>query len=232
MRVLITRPKCDDNKFLKDLLEKEFGISIDIIEIAKIRPIYRNLKKAIDILDNFDYVGWTSQNGVELFYQYLKKNKKEYYIDKIRDKGIIAIGPRTAEKIEVLFSVNKNIIIPPKYESRFLEFLLDELGRKCLILRSSLAKPIRLPNVQELHIYTLYPNREIFGSSVNYDYVVLTSSFLTKIFFKFFKVFPNLGFIPIGPSTYDELVKHVDKSKIIDYPSSFTIKDALKKILS
>ncbi|MCS6955606.1 MAG: uroporphyrinogen-III synthase, partial [Candidatus Calescibacterium sp.] len=169
---------------------------------------------------------------VELFYQYLKKSKKEDYIDKIKEKGIIAIGPKTAEKIELLFSVNKNIIIPSKYESKFLELLLDELGKKSLILRSSLSKKIRLPNVQELHIYTLYPSKEIFCSLDSYDYVVLTSSFLTKIFFRFFKVFPNFGFIPIGPSTYDELVKHVDKSRIIDYPSSFTIRDALRKILS
>ncbi|MCS7165385.1 MAG: uroporphyrinogen-III synthase [Candidatus Calescibacterium sp.] len=229
MRILITRPESCNNPILQEKLSREFRIHVDILELAKIEPIYINIEKAIQIIPEFEYICWTSQNGVEVFFTYLLRKFPDR-LEIFREKILVAIGPMTAQKLKDF--LDTEVIIPEKYESDFLRSMIIELKNRCLILRSALAKPMGLPNAYELHIYTLIKKENIYLPVQRYDYIILTSAFLTKLFFEVVRIFPEKAFVPIGPVTYRELEKHVDKSLIIKYPSSYTIKDTIRKILS
>lgn len=226
MKILVTRPKNKENNVLEEIVHKELGIDIDILELVRVKPIYRNINQAVKLLSDYRYIVFTSQNGVEIFFNYVIK-KGKINLD-LGDKNFVAIGPRTAEKIRSF--IEKNVTIPSIYTSENLEKLLSQIQENCLILRSAISNPIKLPNVKEIYIYELVPIKRI-PSVGYYEYVVLTSSFITKVFFERFRE-ENFGFfVPIGPLTYQELVKHVDKSKIIPYPASYTIMDALRLLI-
>ncbi|MFN3995077.1 MAG: uroporphyrinogen-III synthase [bacterium] len=225
MKILLIRPKSKENASLKELFYKELGIDVDILELVKIKPIYRNIEQAVKLLKDYEYIVFTSQNGVEIFFNYLRKNKIR--ID-LSNKNFAAIGPKTAEKINLF--IKKNVTIPPIYTSENLEKLLSQIESKCLILRSILSNPIKLPNVKEIYIYELVPIKGV-PSIGYYRYVVLTSSFITKVFFEKFGKENFDFFVPIGPLTYKELIKYVDESRIIPYPENHTITDTLRLLI-
>ncbi|MFN3478050.1 MAG: uroporphyrinogen-III synthase [bacterium] len=225
MKVLVTRPKSEENASLKELFHKELGIEVDILELVKIKPIYPNIEQAVELLKDYEYIVFTSQNGVEIFFNYLKKNRINLDLS---NKNFAAIGPKTAEKINSF--IKKNVTIPPIYTSENLKNLLSQIESKCLILRSVFSNPIKLTNVNEIYIYELVPIEEV--SSIGYyKYVVLTSSFITRIFFEKFGKGNFDFFVPIGPLTYKELIKYVDESRIIPYPENHTITNALKLLI-
>ena len=228
MKILLTRPKLKENNKLKEELQNEFKIQVDILEIVKIKPIYSALKQAILNIDKYDYIGFTSQNSVSFFFNYL--TKKNINLN-LKNKKWIAIGPQTAKKLQKI--VNQTILIPPKYDTQNLQIFLKSINQKCLLLRSKLAIKINLPNVKEIYIYTLEPILKLksnFLLQKPYDYLILTSSFITKIFFENYTNIQANFFVPIGPTTYKELLKYVDKTRIIQYPENYTIKDTLNKI--
>lgn len=237
MRILVTRPKSRDNIILKKNLEEKFGISLDILELVKIKPIYRNLKKSISIIDNFDYLGFTSQNGVEIFFRYLlKRADSSSILQSFVKKSILAIGPKTAKKINEFIDVK--VLVPEKYYTKSLESLIAKISenKKCLLLRSYFSIPINLQNVVEFYIYKLVPylqNKKINNIDINrYTHVLLTSSYITKVFFSVFDNSFSGFFVPIGPTTYQTLVSYVDNTKIINYPENYTIENAIIKIIS
>ncbi len=226
-RILLTRPQSEENKELKKILEKEYDVLIDIVEVVRIQVLYDNLNSAMEIIDKFDYIGFTSQNGVKIFFDFIKD--RNFFV---RDKGFVAIGSMTAKKIKELFGIQKEIIIPDKYDSESLRRKLSYFTNKnILILRSMLSLPIDLPNVKEVYIYTLVPVCSGEKNLGSYDYVVLTSSFITKVFFENFVVDTKF-FVPIGPTTYNVLVKYVEKSKILNFPDNYTIRNAIERIRS
>ncbi|MEN3015127.1 MAG: uroporphyrinogen-III synthase [bacterium] len=231
-KVILTRPKLEQNKIIKKQLEKDFNIKVKILELVEIVPIDFNIKKAIGIVDLYDCIGFTSQNGVEIFYSYLANYSRDG-IEKIRKKTIVAIGPKTAEKIKQLYNID-NVYIPSEYTSESLEVMLSKMKLKTLLLRSALSRKINLHNVDEIYIYNLHPiqNKPRIHLN-NYDLIILTSSFITKIFFSKYAANDFKGFfIPIGPTTHKELLKYVGVDKIIQHSHSYTISDAVSRVIN
>ena len=98
MRILITRAR-DQAKEFSSLL-KDYGaevVSFPTIEIASPED-WQPLDDAIARLSTYDWVIFTSVNGVQFFIQRLKK--KGVDISALASKRICAIGPRTQKELE------------------------------------------------------------------------------------------------------------------------------------
>lgn len=117
----------------------------DVMEFPTIEtvapPSWDSLDKAIDRLPDFDWVIFTSVNGVRFFVQRLRERGGD-----IRDlKGIkiCAIGPKTAEAIE-----NSGVrvdITPSEYRAEAIIASLGEAavsGKKILIPRAKVAREV------------------------------------------------------------------------------------------
>jgi len=251
IKILITRPKLKDkDKFKNELKNKiKRKVLIDIIEVVKFKVDLQALEENIKLVDYYDIIGFTSQNAVELFYEFLVE--KGHNLEKFKSKNFVAIGEKTAKKIKSIFNptCSKKVIFPSSYSTEDLQKFLSSLNKRCLIFRSYISNKIKLPNVKEVYFYTLVPNIEVKDVAViekNYDYIILTSSYITKVFFETIQkylaeknlldisqFFYSIGtkFVPIGPLTYQTILKFLSKEKIIDYPDKFTIEDTLKKLL-
>lgn len=88
--ICITRSK-KQSKNLKTKL-KELGAQVTEINSITIEDTSHNMNKYLDILNEYNYIIFTSANAVEVFFNYLID--KEYDIRKITSK-IIAIGKKT-----------------------------------------------------------------------------------------------------------------------------------------
>jgi len=97
-RILITRAREQAQEF-SSLLE-DYGaavIAFPTIEIA-LPGDWRPLDKTIEKLESYDWVIFTSVNGVKFFTQRLKQKGME--LTTIASKKICAIGPRTQKELE------------------------------------------------------------------------------------------------------------------------------------
>jgi len=252
LKILITRPQIKNKDSFKEELEKKIKeiqkinknkaeIKIEILEVVKINPNIKVIEEALKEIDNYDLLGFTSQNGVEIFYEFIRKNKYN-----ISNKKFLAIGEKTAKKIKDLFNPINKVVFPKTYTTKSLEKLLSKINQKCIIFRSSMSNKINLPNVKEVYIYNLIPDitqEDIEKTNVkNYDYIILTSSYITKVFFETIinsfggnnilsNFFINTKFIPIGPLTYKTTLEYINKDLVTKYPKIFTIEEVLIKII-
>jgi uroporphyrinogen III methyltransferase/synthase len=113
---------------------------------------------------NFDWIIFTSVNGVELFFRALDEMNKDARV--FASAKIAAIGPRTAQRLEQN-SINADFV-PDKYTSKELAIqLIDHTNldnKKILLLRSKQASD-DLPqllkeagsDVTEVPVYTIEP---------------------------------------------------------------------------
>lgn len=121
--VIVTRAREQASEF-SDLLE---GSGAKVIEFPTIETIpprgWKELDRAIRRIERYDWIIFTSVNGVKYLVERLKKQDKD-----IRDlKGIriCAIGPRTAEAIECL-GINVDLT-PKEYRG---EAIIEGLGKR------------------------------------------------------------------------------------------------------
>ncbi|MGD0278063.1 MAG: uroporphyrinogen-III C-methyltransferase [Smithella sp.] len=147
--IVITRPErqADD---LAQLLIKEGANPIHFPTIKIVPPPdWRDLDNAIKKLEDYDWLIFTSANGVSFFFERLLAKAKD-----IRDlKGIkiCCIGPATAEQIE-----NRGIkvdLVPEKFIS---EGILESFsgtnlrGKKILIARAAKARDVLPEGLKKL----------------------------------------------------------------------------------
>ena len=99
-RILITRPKGEDSRFSQIL--EEYGASCAELPAIAIKPLtdYSQLDAAIKDIFEFQWLIFSSRNGVRFFKQRLDcLNQNPVKLKKIK---IAAIGPRTASALESL----------------------------------------------------------------------------------------------------------------------------------
>lgn len=137
MKVLITRPRNQADSFADALTNAGFEpIFFPVIEI---RPFEENvaLDRAIAKLECYDWVVFTSVNGVDVFFEHLA------YPSSFPGEGlgvkVAAIGPKTAQSLEAR-SVTPNFV-PEEYVA---EAILPGLGDLCerwvLLPRAEIAR--------------------------------------------------------------------------------------------
>jgi len=216
-RVLVTRPKTKASQ-LGQLLRERGAVPIEIPAIIiEAAPSNNELDHAILNLKNYDWLIFTSVNGIEAFFSRFDfLNKDVRWLGHLR---IGAIGPATAQALKDLGLCAD--CVPEKYTSRSL---LTELrkenmfGRRILLPRSDIAGKdlsrglARLgAEVHEIAVYRTIPNvrglkeakKLIITGEI--DIITFTSSStvtnLVKALGKKQKVPDNIIIACIGPVT-------------------------------
>lgn len=135
-KVLITRPRAQANPFAEDL--RKAGFEPVFFPVIEIRPIDFNLllNAALQQLDQYDWLVFTSINGVNIVWDELQKMGIDCIPSNVR---IAAIGPKTAEALQAHGTIPT--FIPDKYVA---EALLPGLGNlqgcRVLLPRAEIAR--------------------------------------------------------------------------------------------
>jgi len=239
-RIVVTRPR----EIISEIAEKirQLGgevIEFPTIEIVKIENNLK-LKQCIENIINYNYIVFTSQAGVKIFFEQLKQLKKD--IRNLYGIKIAAIGQATKKSIE-----EKGIfvdIVPNIYDINNLSELLCDCintGEKVLIPRAENAnKEIteKLLNknifVDDVPIYnTIYKKNDIIDMNFefqkcNIDYVVFTSASTVKGFINSVIMdYSKVNAVCIGKQTADEAKKYNMKTFVSKKASVDSIIDLL-----
>lgn len=142
--VVITRAKDQAPDFV-DALEK-YGAEVILCPTIEIRALesYEPLDEAIDHLYGYDWVIFTSVNGVEYFFDRLQK--RGHKRDGLDDLRVCAIGEATAERLRAL-QVHVDVV-PSKFKAEGVFAALQDFigggaalqGLNFLIPRASVAR--------------------------------------------------------------------------------------------
>jgi len=131
MRILVTRPRAQADGFLKGLEEAGFeAISFAVIEI---RPMEDNSKldQALNRLDAYEWIVFTSVNGVEVVFARLPAGT--------RLPRVAAIGPKTAEALRAR-GVTPDFVPEAYVAESILPGLGNVRGRRVLLPRAEIAR--------------------------------------------------------------------------------------------
>jgi uroporphyrinogen III methyltransferase/synthase len=234
--VCITRSK-EQAKETRDML-LELGAEVTEINTIGIKPTPEEIEPYIAKLSNYKYIVFTSVNGVNIFFDYLRDINFD-----IRNINSVfaAIGPSTAEAIK-----NRGII-PSIMGAEFVaEDLFDALktqvqaGDSILIPRSKEARTFIVDKLMELgclvdeaHVYEIQKGQLIDQNYFNQaDYVVFTSPTTVKNLIAMIgldKIKQKIN-IAIGPITNNELIKHDIQAYVCEEYSVAGIISKLKEI--
>lgn len=224
-RIVVTRTREQASQLSRQLLE----LGADVLEIPTIKIVPpddpKDLIDAILGLNAYDWLVFTSPNGVTAFFSYFFKT-----FDDLRDIGgarLAAVGPGTAAKLKELHL--KVDLMPEEYVttkivSAFKGFESIENLRICL-LRAQVANP-ELPKelesagaiVDDVACYKTVPETEDrHGTATRLleagaDWITFTSSSTVENFHarfnlpKLLQQFPKTKLASIGPETTKALV--------------------------
>ncbi len=214
LKVLVTRARHQASKLVEKL--EELGAYCCEIPTIKIVPLLKPENPVFDELSYYDWLIFTSANGVEIFFKTLLQTKKDLRV--ISHLKIAVIGSATKEALEKHYL--KPDIVPIK---NFTQEGLAEAfsginlkGKRILLARAKEARqvlPEALKNmgadVKILPVYeTVIPeeSKEELNRVLKegIDLVTFTSSSTVKNFFKLLedkKLLEKVYFASIGPIT-------------------------------
>lgn len=195
-RVLITRPSLNQEHAFSGLLEA-YGASCTEFPVVKIKPLvsYVRLDRVIKQIDRFEWIIFTSQNGVRFFNTRLAFQKKDWRI--LRGIKLAAIGPKTAAAIKTL-----GIRVECEARAFCQEGLLDRFrkikikGKHIALVRAAEARDILPQGLKKMGAaLTIAPAyRTVTKSSPqaasgflsDFDIISFTSSSCVRGFFNIF----------------------------------------------
>ena len=146
-RIVVTRPRVQAQQFI-DLLEQQGAevIEFPTIEIVPMAS-YERLDTAIDQLATYDWLIFTSVNGVLYFMERLRARQKE--VSSLCHLHIATIGPATAQAVEAL-SLRVHAV-PEEYRAEALVTVLGEVkGKRMLLPRAEQARVVLPKELQAL----------------------------------------------------------------------------------
>ncbi len=139
-KIVITRTE-EQSEELQVLL-KDLGANVITLPMIKIVPPsdYSALDSAIEGIDRYDWMIFTSVNGVKFFFSRLKEKKGD--VRELKGIKIMAIGPRTREEIE-----RQNISVDAMPEKFIAESVVSLFGediknKKILLPRARIARDV------------------------------------------------------------------------------------------
>lgn len=204
--------------FTNQLAEKltELGAYVHTCPNLKIVP---NYSKMPSDFSGYTYIAFTSSNGVEIFFDYLKENRID--IRKIGHIKLACIGSGSANKLSE-YDFNADFI-PTEYTAKALGMELSKIlckNDKVLILRAEngseeLTKALDKANVNydDVKIYnTLALNKNINADS---DYILFASASGVTAFFENGGEFNKSKPVCIGEITAMELKKYNSTAPLI-----------------
>lgn len=212
-KICITRP----NEQAAEFKEKLFELGAGVVEVnsIKIKNMGYNLDGYIEILDKFDFILFTSVNGVEIFFKYLID--KRYDVRKLKAE-FGCIGEKTGKALE-----ERGIIPLLRAKEYVAESLFDEVkqylkpGHKILIPRAKDARSFLKDSllkegaeVFEVPIYEAVYCKMGRKDIEDADYFTFTSPSTVKSFMTSYgvEVLKNKKVVAIGPITKEELIKY------------------------
>ena len=148
-RVVVTRARAQAGELSLEL--ERLGAEVFEFPTIEIRPPedFGSLDGAIRDLDSFDWIVFTSVNGVEAFVERLKHHALDLRAVPRRTK-VAAIGPATARRVEEAgLQVD---VTPEEYRAEALLSALAEaslVGKKILIPRAKVAREILPEKLRE-----------------------------------------------------------------------------------
>lgn len=245
--VLVTRAR-NQAKIFAELLEEEGAqvIEFPTIDVAPLRTSTR-IDKAIENLDLYNWLIFTSVNGVTFFFQRLREMQSD-----VRDlKGIriAAIGEKTKNEINKMGI--KVDLIPEEFRAEGLIKLFEKInvnGSRVLIPRAKIARkilPVKLrkmgARVDVLPVYeTKMPEkleidklRKLLQNGF-IDVITFTSSSTVKNFFSMIgrdkKIISRSTIACIGPITAETIRSFGVEPEIIS--GTYTVQGLTKEIAS
>lgn len=197
-RALVTRPR----KRSSQMVEKLRKAGAEVVELSVIEPLLiesnKALEKAVETINQYQWLAFTSPSGAELFLEYMKNKKKD--IRSLSGIKIAVIGRGTGEILEQ--SGLYADYMPERFYAadlgKGLSFVINK-GEKLLILRAmeaseELLTPLEEKNIsyKEIPLYkTSYPVVHAQASRVKeqlskgeYDFVTFTSGSTVEGFIK------------------------------------------------
>lgn len=188
-KILVTRARSQASK----LTEKLTALGADCVERPAIKMVepsdnYEAVDSAIDHIHDYDFIIFTSENGVKIFFNRLKL--KQLDTRALFNAKIAAIGSATANEL-----AQHGIIadfVPKEFKAEALVEILKDVvkGKKILIPRAEEAREI-LPdelktNGAEVEVVPVYKTVSALEGEIELDgieLVTFTSSSTVKNFF-------------------------------------------------
>jgi uroporphyrinogen III methyltransferase/synthase len=189
-RIVITRPRQDASRAAGVL--ETLGAEVLLAPTVEVRTITNSapLDGAIDRLDSYDWLVFTSANGVRFFLQRLDERGRD-----LRALGrlkLAAIGPTTAEALADYHL--RADLVPDSYRSEALAEALGRVasGRKILLARADRGRTVlkdeleQLADVDQVAVYHNADAESLPDSIVErildgtVDWITLTSSAITE----------------------------------------------------
>ncbi|MFQ5454745.1 MAG: uroporphyrinogen-III C-methyltransferase [Nitrospirota bacterium] len=140
-KIVVTRAREQASAFA-DLLSLYGAEPIEFPTIQVVPPeSWSDLDEAISKIEGFDWIIFTSVNGVRYFIERLRANKRDIRI--LKGIKICTIGPKTKDEIE-RYSISPDLV-PAEYRA---EAIIEQMGRKgirdkkILIPRAEVAREI------------------------------------------------------------------------------------------
>lgn len=245
-RVMVTRARSQAQE-LSEMIAKLGGETYEF-PLVKMIPLQNNqfLDQALSQIETFDWVIFTSANGVRFFFERMR----ELYIDIRQIKAkLAAVGPKTAVAIK-LEGLEVNVL-PSEFVAEGLLHTLEnqfQTGEKVLLPRADIARKI-LPDelrrlgleVMEVDAYETVVDAENLDEAVNLlqsreiQIVTFTSASTVKNFMQVMAehnletLLRDVQIACIGPITADTaralgLAVHV-------VPSDYTIEGLVEAIV-
>ncbi len=238
-QIIVTRADSQASEFSK-LLEKKGACPFQFPTIETVPPdSWEGLDKAIQSIEMYDWLIFTSANGVKYFLQRISENQKD--VRCLKGIKLCAIGPKTAKVLEKLGL--RIDFVPAEYKA---EAIIEGLGsnevkgKKILIPRAAVAREV-LPEeltklgatVDVVEAYkTIQPKRKTgeireMLKNKEVDAITFTSSSTVTNFISMFKkeeiidLLNGVTIACIGPITTDTAEKNGLKVSII--PGDYTI---------
>lgn len=246
-RVVVTRTREQASKLTRLLEENGAGV-IEFPTIKIVPPkSFKELDRAIDNIADYDWVIFTSVNGVKYFLLRLAEKGKD--IRELKGIRIGSIGPATAGELKSLGIIVD--LIPEEYQA---ESLVDYFrkakvkDKKILIPRARVAREVLPDRLKEMgatvDVVTAYetvkPEENVdeikkLLSEKKIDLITFTSSSTVTNFVEMFhkeeikKLLKDVTIASIGPITAKQGEKFSLSSHII--PEKFTIESLVESIV-
>ncbi|MDI6604279.1 MAG: uroporphyrinogen-III C-methyltransferase [Thermoanaerobacteraceae bacterium] len=239
-RILLTRGVEMSAEMSK--LLRNYGAEVVLCPSIKITLLSDNIKKLLDHIGEYDYIVFTSVNGVLAFTKAVYE--KKFDLRKLNKIKIAAIGSKTAE------ALNKNFlypdIIPEEYTSKALaEKMKDSVkDRKIALLTSDIGGEVLIgalkdfAHIEKVVAYKNEPNFEIKDKLIKeldkgIDIALFTSpstfNYMHKIIEDKIGILKNFTIAAIGPVTKRAIEDKGFKVSIM--PQEYTMNKLIESIL-
>jgi uroporphyrinogen III methyltransferase/synthase len=179
-RVVVTRAREQASSFSNKLID----LGADAIEFPTIQIIepesYAPMDEAITRLGNYDWIVFTSVNGVDHFFRRMKLAGKDARA--FGQAKVCAIGPATAAALED-FNIKADFV-PTKYVAEsILEELGEVRGKRILLARADVAREALLTGLieQGAEVEQVTAYRQVIARELNNSPTEIKAADLVKL---------------------------------------------------